>query len=578
MEQTLRPIGVGISTILCLAFLYTATPTIAWGYVGFLLVFMMLSVIAWLVHQATGVGFGVVTAFLIVVAGFSSCEMGRSDTYRDLIGKIEKGSFTQDITPIDQSQIRIVDHDTAQRIGEKELGNNQALGSRAHLGGMTVQNVNGKLWWVAPVLHSGFFAWLNHPEGTPGYIMVSTINPNEYKFIQKLSGKDVKIKYQPNAFFGDDLERHLWLNGYMTKGVADFTFEIDDEGNPYYVVTVYKPKIGFSGYDAVGVAIVDVQTGDIQHYDVASVPAWVDRVQPDDFVKSQLTWWGDYQNGWWNPGKESKLKPVHDMVFVHGTDGHGYWYTTITSTGANDTSISGFVMVDSRTKKASYYAVSGATEQAATDSILGKRMEKKYTASTAILYNIGGRATYVVSLKDAAGIVKEIGMADVENHSIVGVGETIRDALRDYTRAQNSTGNAILVDGKSTTMSITGTISRWGVDVKNGTSYYYFMLSEQDGVEFVGDSNVASSLVTSRIGDKVVVKFNTTSETGTVQISGFDNLSKPLKKGQVQIKIEAADTAVRTATSEKADAKEADAGWSKMSDAEKAEALKKLKK
>ena len=62
------------------------------------------------------------------------------------------------------------------------------------------------------------------------------------------------------------------------------TLEIDDNGRPYWVVTLYDHKVGFSGSDAVGVAILDAQTGDLNVYDIENTPKWVDRIQPESLV------------------------------------------------------------------------------------------------------------------------------------------------------------------------------------------------------------------------------------------------------------------------------------------------------
>jgi hypothetical protein len=44
----------------------------------------------------------------------------------------------------------------------------------------------------------------------------------------------------------------LYTSGYAFVGLADFSFEIDDE-ETIWVVTKYEKKIGFSGNDAVGI-------------------------------------------------------------------------------------------------------------------------------------------------------------------------------------------------------------------------------------------------------------------------------------------------------------------------------------
>jgi hypothetical protein len=44
-------------------------------------------------------------------------------------------------------------------------------------------------------------------------------------------------------------------------------------------VTKYEKKIGFSGNDAVGIILVNAQTGEIKEHSIAT-PSWVDRIQP----------------------------------------------------------------------------------------------------------------------------------------------------------------------------------------------------------------------------------------------------------------------------------------------------------
>src|SRR6476620_7072211 len=96
--------------------------------------------------------------------------------------------------------------------------------------------------------------------------MVSATNERDVKLIQNVGGKDIKIKYQPDAYFGSEISRYIYMNGYMTTGLTDFTFEVDDAGMPYWVMTKYQKTIGFSGNDAIGVIVVNAQTGEIKEY------------------------------------------------------------------------------------------------------------------------------------------------------------------------------------------------------------------------------------------------------------------------------------------------------------------------
>ncbi|MEG1050155.1 MAG: hypothetical protein RSE24_06400, partial [Oscillospiraceae bacterium] len=71
----------------------------------------------------------------------------------------------------------------AAKIAEKKLGEKPSLGSQVVLGTPTVQTVDGKLVWVVPLQHSGFFKWITNLQGTPGYIVVSATNPQDVDYV-----------------------------------------------------------------------------------------------------------------------------------------------------------------------------------------------------------------------------------------------------------------------------------------------------------------------------------------------------------------------------------------------------------
>ena len=199
--------------------------------------------------------------------------MFRSESYRNLIGEVKDGNDLKNhIAPISLDEIRVVDERLAMLLGEKIIGSQPSLGSQTEIGDFTIQKVNNKLYWVAPLLHTGFLKWFNNSEGTPGYVMVSATNERDVKLVQEINGKPIKIKYQPEAFFGSEIERHVYFNGYTTTGLADFNFEIDDAGVPFWIVTTYKKEVGFGGSNATGSLVVNAQTGEIQHYEIGIKP------------------------------------------------------------------------------------------------------------------------------------------------------------------------------------------------------------------------------------------------------------------------------------------------------------------
>ena len=461
--------------------------------------------------------------YMTVLPMLTSLAVFRSDEYRDLIGKVEMGeNLSKHMAPISIEKIRVVDQALANLLGDKVLGAQAALGSQVRLGTFNIQKVGTELYWVAPLLHSGFFMWQKNSQGTPGYVMVNATNERDVKLVQEIKGKKVLIKYQPEAFFFSNLERHIYFEGFFTCGLTDYSFEIDDDGNPFWVVTKYKKKIGFNGSDAVGVVIVDPQTGATKEYSIENTPAWVDRIQPDRFIETQLNDWGQYVKGYWNFSNQDKLQITESVSLVYGEDNRVYWYTGLTSVGADEATV-GFVLVDTRTKKAVWYRQSGATEHAAKNSAIGKIQEKRYSASAPIPYNINGIPTYVMTLKDDGGLVKMFAMVAIEDYTIVGVGNTLRETLMAYKNAFNMTSNKLSAKNSAQKTILKSVVTRINNDVKNGNSFYYFTVKDYSNI-FIGSSQISSALPVSSVGDSIEISFDSDTQ-GIIDISSFKNMT-----------------------------------------------------
>ena len=469
-----------------------------------------------------------VLAYVIIVPLLTSLPMFRSEDYQKLIGKVEDGqNLKNHIAPISLDKIRVVDEELAMLLGEKIIGSQPSLGSQTEIGEFTIQKVNDELYWVAPLLHTGFFKWYNNSGGTPGYVMVSATNERDVKLIQDVKGKPVKIKYQPGAFFGSRIDRHVYFSGYATVGLEDFNFEIDDNGHPYWIVTKYKKRIGFAGNDATGVLVVDAETGVIQEYDIANTPLWVDRIQPISFIEEQLNDWGEYVHGYWNWANENKLMTTEGLTLVYGENHKSYWYTGLSSVGKEESAV-GFVLVDTRTKEATYYRQSGATEYAAQSSAEGKVQEKGYHASLPIPYLINNIPTYVMTLKDDGGLVKMFAMVSIKDYTIVGVGNTMRETLMAYKNVYNMADNGIDPASVSTKKSFKSVVTRIENDVKNGNSFYYFTIKDYPNI-FVGSSQLSNELPVTMVGDSINIAFDVDLEE-VIDVSSFDNLNIGKKK------------------------------------------------
>ena len=540
MKKVLSLIVIAVAA---LVMLYVGMPVIAYGFLGLPLGIAVLTAL-WMalnmkvVPQYNGgvqtyqlksvskmpiIILVILLLYSTVLPMITSLPILHTSAYRNLIGKIEIGeNLSTHMAPISMEKVRVVDQSLANLLGDKVLGAQPALGSQVRLGTFNIQKVRNGLYWVAPLLHSGFFMWNQNEEGTNGYVMVNASNERDVKLVQEVNGKKVRIKYQPEGYFNDFLERHLYLNGFYNVGLTDYSFEIDDDGVPYWVVTKYKKTIGFSGENATGVVLVNTETGKCDEYSIENTPGWVDRIQPDYFIENQLNDWGNFVKGYWNFSNESKLQITQGMTLVYGEDNNSYWYTGLTSVGADEATV-GFVLVNTRTKKAVWYKQSGATEAAAQKSARGKVQEKRFSASQPVPYNINNIPTYVMTLKDDGGLVKMFAMVAIEDYTIVGVGNTLTETLMAYKNAFNTAGNKI--NPKSTTRKqiLNSVVLRISSDVKNGNSFYYFTVDGKQNI-FIGSSQISNELPVTLAGDSIAISYDDDTQ-GLIDISSFKNRS-----------------------------------------------------
>ena len=435
--------------------------------------------------------------------------------YRDQLGTPVVSEFTDTVQPLALDQLPIVDKSLVRELADKKVGENPGLGSQVVLGIPVIQKVNGKLVWVVPLEHSGFFKWLKNMDGSAGYIVVSASDVSDVTLVT-----DHKIKYQANAYILDDLNRHVRLfGGGLFKGLTDYSFELDDDGVPYWVITTYKNRWLFNLPEATGVLTVNATTGETTQYTIDTLPEWVDRVQPESFVMDQIQNQGTYVHGIFNFSNQDKFRPSQgDIIIYNGA--RCYLFTGLTSVGSDESAI-GFILVDMVTKESNIYQMSGATETAAQSSAEGKVQQFGYRASFPMIINLDGQATYFMTLKDNAGLIKQYAFVSVSNYTNVGTGETIDSALRNYRQVQG-TVNSNISAGQATTTA-KGTVLRIASETMENTITYKIILEEQKDHIFTVSYELSSELALTQPGDRVSMDYME-DPTGVCPALSFDNL------------------------------------------------------
>ncbi|MCI8453886.1 MAG: CvpA family protein [Lachnospiraceae bacterium] len=443
-------------------------------------------------------GFGIIALLIVFMtaANLIGIQFFNATRYRDLI-LIDSGDFSEDVAEISMSQIPVVDRDTATRLGSRKLGEMSELVSQFEIETNYTQiNYKGIPYRVTPLSYADPIKWLyNQKKGLPAYIMVNMVTQQT-----ELVWLDSGMKYSPSEYFFRNIYRHLRFR-YPTKMFETVSFEIDDEGTPYWVAPTISYRIGWwSGKDIGGAILVNAITGESAYYDKEDVPQWIDQLYDSDLIIAQLDDNGRFQNGYINSvfGQKNVRRTTYGYNYL-ALDDDVYLYTGMSSVTGDQSNI-GFVLVNLRTKATRFYTVPGATETSAMASAQGQVQHLKYSATFPLLLNISDRPTYFVSLKDDAGLVKMYAFVDVEQYQIVGTGQTIDEARKNYRTALNL--EDVEIGEPFDVLEKAGVVDSLASVVVGGNTVYYFTLKGEDTV-YAAAVTVHERLPFLQAGDRI---------------------------------------------------------------------------
>lgn len=462
-------------------------------------------------------GLIIVSLIILIIGGIASSKLFRARTYANVI-TIQDGEFVTDI-PMNEdiSKIALMDTDTARIIGDRAIGSLSDVVSQYQVSkDYSTIDFNGKPMKVASLEYAGFFKYMNNKDsGIPGYVLVDPVK-NEAVYVKL----DKPMKYAPSAFFNKNLSRHVQFK-YPTYEFDGYHFEIDNEGNPYYICPVVYPNAGLMGAkDVKGIVICDPCTGDCEYMDVADVPNWVDRVYDGDLACAKYNWYGTLSGGYWNSiiGNKGCKKTTDDFGYKV-MDGDVWVYTGVTSVNGDQSNI-GFVMMNSRTAESKYFSIAGAEEHSAMSSAEGQVQNLGYQASFPTLINVDGIPTYIMVLKDNAGLVKMYALVNMEKYNIVATGVTQREALASYRKLLVSNG---IISGSQVTGDDTPKKEITVSDIKyiNMDNETYVYITSKDNEVFKQNFADNEALIFIQAGDKITVYY-TEEENGINQLISYE--------------------------------------------------------
>ncbi len=439
---------------------------------------------------------------IYVVGGLLSSVVIRSGAYAKLI-TVETGDFTQNIEEISFDQIPMLDRDSAEKLGDRKLGELADMVSQFEVADNYTQiNYKGRPVRVTPLRYGDIFKWLNNRSaGLPAYLIIDMVT-QEVDVVRLPEG----MHYTTAEHFSRNLYRHLRFQ-YPTYIFNEPTFEIDEEGTPYWVCPRIVKRIGlFGGTDIQGAVLVNAITGESQYY--TDIPTWVDGVYSAEIIMDQYDYYGTYQGGFINSlfGQKNVTVTTEGYNYIAAND-DVYVYTGVTSAGSDESNI-GFILTNQRTKQTTFYSIAGAEEFSAMNSAEGVVQHLNYSATFPLLLNISNQPTYFMALKDYAGLVKMYAMVNVQQYQIVATGASVEECQSNYYKLlrQNKldTGEAPILPADEDT--VTGIVTALRSAVIDGTTMYYVTLDADNTVYCISAGEV-EKVILLNVGDRITITY-----------------------------------------------------------------------
>lgn len=479
---------------------------------------------ATLLNRLSYVPLAVILVFFVGLLMGEPFIPGNAERYATVL-KTTEGDFAKDIEEVDYADVPVIDRASAQLLGSRAMGSIPEFVSQFEISPAYSQiNYQGRPVRVSPLTYADLFKWLSHRgAGIPAYVLVDMVTQEaEVVRLEK------PIRYSESEPLARNIDRYVQLK-YPTYMFDQKSFELDEDGTPWWVLPVQKRTIGlFEGTTIQRVVLVNACTGETEDYAIGDCPTWVDRAYPSDLIIQQYNWSGAYRGGWLN----SWLGQQGVVRTTLGTDGELgynylaqgddiYLYTGVSSVTADSSNV-GFILVNQRTGESHYYPVAGATEDSAQASAEGQVQNLKYEATYPLLLNVAGQPTYFMALKDNAGLVKMYAMINVEHYQSVATGSTVAATQESYLQMLASLG-ALSEEEAATSgaeVEVSGKIASMAQAVIDGNSHFYLTLEGDSSIYDVALPGLVE-VVRYGVGSDVTLSYAKDPESGDAASDGI---------------------------------------------------------
>ena len=463
-------------------------------------------------QQCLPVGILLIAMVVVIVVGqIVSLPIFRAGAYRDLL-TVENGEFTQDISQISFNEIPTLDRDSANYLGDRQMGTLSDMVSQFDYSNSSTQiNYQGRPVRVAPIAYADLIKWFtNRGEGLPAYVVVDMVT-QEAQVVRLPEGQG--MKYSFSEPLNRNILRHLRFQ-YPTFMFSTPRFEIDEEGNPWWIAPKVVKTIGlFGGTDIDGAVLCNAITGESQYYAKDEIPTWVDNVYTPELIMQQYDYHGTLINGFINSvlGQRDVTITTQGYNYIAIND-DVYVYTGVTSANADQSNL-GFLLSNQRTKETKFYDAPGATEEAAKVSAQGVVQDLGYIATFPLLLNIADQPTYFIPLKDQANLVKMYAMVNVAQYQIVATGTTVSQCEQEYIQLLSESGVTETEDLPQTEAS--GTVAEIRSAVLEGNTYYFVRLEGEEVFYALSAADNPTAVILN-VGDQVTITHAVSQEEASI--------------------------------------------------------------
>lgn len=528
---------------------YLALPAInlqSYGFLSFVLVMLVTYLVFCVIFSINSEGDEVFSFFDYVISGitifvlvaillcsFISSELFHWKEYQGMIEieQHDEADFASDVaSSTNIANLAVVDVETARNVGDRTLANIPNPSWYEIDSEYNLILYQGKQYRISPVNYGGIFKYFSASStGLPGYVLVDAVT-QEAQLVQL----EEPIRYSPSALFEYNLKRHL-RNQYPSAIFGKSFFEIDEQGNPYWITSVQNPHIGpLGGMMEDSFIITDACTGESTEYTVENLPEWVDHAFDLDYLMRLVEYNYSLVRGLFNFSNTDVYHTSYQYRSNSEEDGYFAGYNTTLSkdgivffsgvTPANNSeSIIGFILANPRTGVVKFYSSIGAEESSAQAAVEGLVSDLKYTATYPTIINVEGKPTYFMTLKDGAELIQRFALCNVANYSIAVQAPTVEEALALYL---DRIGVSIETpeetqEVEKETYTTSGVISFLSQVAVDGTTYYYFQL-EGDNNLYLSSIKLNPNQVFMTVSSNVSIEYQETETEAVYLVTNIE--------------------------------------------------------